>query len=113
MTLQQTGIEEFKAAPGKVMISTQALSKTPEKVLRERRATKGKVLRILRANLKHYKITFDENQEEAFFKIISTQHLTTGAAEDKRDYHTKDPRCVIGEDQFLSSVALPLAAPVG
>jgi ferredoxin len=98
MTLQQTGIEEFKAAAGKVTISKKAASKTPAQVLRERARDTGQGLfNFLRGSLQRFKITFDEGREDAFFKIISTQHLTTAAAEDKRDYHSQDPRCVVGE----------------
>jgi ferredoxin len=98
MTLQHTGIEEFKAASGKVTIDKKTARKTPEQVLRERARDEGQgLLDLLRGHLKRYKITFNENEEDAFFKIIATQHLTTAAAEDKRDFHSKDPRCVVGE----------------
>ncbi|MBI3651975.1 MAG: (2Fe-2S)-binding protein [Acidobacteria bacterium] len=98
MTLQQVGIEEFQAASGEIHISKKVASKTPEQVLRQRAHDPGQgFFGFLHANLKHYKITFNENVEDACFPLISTQHLTTGAATDKRDYHTQDPRCIVGE----------------
>lgn len=98
MTLQHVGIEQFKAASGRLTLNAKAAGKTPEKILRERARDEGQGLfAFLNGNLKRYKITFNENEAEAHFKIIATQHLTTGAAEDKRDYHSKDPRCVTGE----------------
>jgi ferredoxin len=98
MTLQHVGIENFKAASGQVNLSKKALSKTPEQVLRQRARDEGQGLfGFLRGGKKQYKITFNENDDEANFKIIATQHLTTAAAEDKRDYYSKDPRCVTGE----------------
>jgi ferredoxin len=98
MTLQHVGIGPFKAAAGNLSLDKKALARTPERVLRDRARDEGQGLfAFLNGNLKRYKITFNENEEEAHFKIIATQHLTTGAAEDKRDYHARDPRCVTGE----------------
>lgn len=98
MTLQHTGIGQFKTATGNVTLDKKAAGKTPEKILRDRARDEGQGLfSFFNGNLKRYKITFNENEPEAFFKIISTQHLTTGAAEDKRDYHSQDSRCVTGE----------------
>ncbi len=98
MTLQHVGSETFKAASGKVSLDKKVASKTPEQVLRDRARDEGQgVFGFLRGEKKQYKVTFNENEDEAAFKIISTQHLTTAAAEDKRDFHSKDPRCVTGE----------------
>ena len=46
---------------------------------------------------KIFTITFSENDPGARFKLINTQHLTTAAANDKRDYYSREPRCVVGE----------------
>jgi ferredoxin len=98
MTLQHVRINDFKAATGNITLDKKAMGKTPEKVLRDRARDEGQSwFAFLNGNLKRYKITFNENEPETHFKIIATQHLTTGAAEDKRDYHSKDPRCVTGE----------------
>jgi ferredoxin len=98
MTLQHVGIEPFQAAAGNLRLDKKTAAKTPEKILRDRARDEGQGLfAFLNGNLKRYKITFNENEAEAHFKIIATQHLTTGAAEDKRDYHSKDLRCVTGE----------------
>jgi ferredoxin len=98
ITLQQVGIEAFKAATGKISLDKKVASKTPEQILRDRARDEGQgVFGFLRGERKQYKVTFNENEAEANFKIISTQHLTTAAAEDKRDFHSQDPRCVTGE----------------
>jgi ferredoxin len=98
MTLQHVGIEQFRAAAGQLRLDKKAAARTPEKILRDRARDEGQSLfAFLYGNLKRHKITFNENEAEGFFKIIATQHLTTGAAEDKRDYHSKDLRCVTGE----------------
>ncbi len=98
MTLQQVGIAQFKAAPGTLHISKKAARKTPEQVLDYRAKDEGQgLLGFLRGIKKVFPVTFNENEEDASFKIINTQHLTTAAAEDKRDYYGKDSRCVTGE----------------
>jgi ferredoxin len=98
MTLQHVGIETFKAASGRVSLDKKVSGKTPEQVLRDRARDAGQgMFGFLRGEKKQYQVTFNENEEGANFKIISTQHLTTAAAQDKRDFHSKDPRCVTGE----------------
>lgn len=94
MTLQQVGAQAFKASPGTVHNST---GKSPQQILSERARDDGQgLLSIFRPD-KVFTITFDETDSSAKFKLINTQHLTTAAANDKRDYHTREPRCVIGE----------------
>ena len=41
-------------------------------------------------------VTFDERDPSAKFPIIHSQHLTTAAALDDRDYRGRDPRCAEG-----------------
>ena len=94
MTLQQAGAQAFKAARGTIGKSS---AKSPEQILSERaRDDSQGLLRIFRPD-KVFTITFDETDPSAKFKLINTQHLTTAAANDKRDYHSREPRCVIGE----------------
>ena len=95
MTLQQVGAEPLKSAPGAVF---SAMHKSPEQILRDRsRDDKQPWLRSLFNPDKIFSITFDEREPAAKFKLINTQHLTTAAANDKRDYRSRDPRCVSGE----------------
>ena len=95
MTLQQVGAAAFKASPGKVR---KLPSKTPEQILKMRERDNGQgLLGFLKGADKVYTVTFDENDQNAKFKLINTQHITTAAANDKRDYHSRDPRCVVGE----------------
>jgi ferredoxin len=71
--------------------------KTPEQILNERaRDDKQGLLSFLKP-YKIFTVTFDENDPEARFKLISTQHITTAAAQDKREYHSREPRCIVGE----------------
>jgi ferredoxin len=97
MTLQQVGLEAFKAAPG--VTGTRRLSKkSPIEILKRRQRDDSQGLfGFLRGPEKIFTVTFNENDPEARFRLISTQHLTTAAAADKRDYYSRDPRCTRGE----------------
>ena len=95
MTLQQVGAARFKAAPGTIR---KLPSKFPEQILKMRAKDDGQgILGFLKGEDKVYTVTFDESDANAKFKLINSQHLTTAAAHDKRDYHSRDPRCVVGE----------------
>ena len=95
MTLQQVGAAAFKASPGTIR---KLPSRTPEQILKMREKDDGQgLLGFLKGADKVYTVTFDENDRDAKFKLINSQHITTAAANDKRDYHSRDPRCVVGE----------------
>jgi ferredoxin len=94
MTLQQCGAVVFKSSPGTI---GKCSSKSPEEILGERaRDDKQGLFSFIRPD-KIFTITFNENDPQASFKLINTQHLTTAASNDKRDYHSRDPRCVARE----------------
>jgi len=95
MTLQQTGAAQFKASPG---AARKFPSKTPDQILKQRQRDNSQgVLGFLKGANKTYDVTFDENDSNAKFKLINSQHITTAAANDKRDYNSRDARCVVGE----------------
>src|SRR5262249_53711584 len=95
MTLQQTGFEAFKAAAGK---SERVSHKSPAHLLKKRQRDRSQgPLGFLRGAVKRYWVVFDERDREGRFELISTQHLTTAAALDKRDWHARDSRCITGE----------------
>lgn len=94
MTLQQVGVAALKAAPGKV---GRVTDQTPEEIVRQRKRDDSQgLLSFLRPD-KMFTITFDERDPAARFKLINTQHLTTAAANDKREHHLGEPRCIPGE----------------
>jgi len=94
MTLQQVGAADFKSSPGTIL---KSFTKSPAQILSERARDDSQGLLSLFRPDKIFTITFDETDSSAKFKLINTQHLTTAAANDKRDYHSREPRCVIGE----------------
>lgn len=94
MTLQQVGVTAFKTSTA---VPKKPSSKTPEQIVNERaRDDKQGLLGFLKPD-KIFTITFDETDPDARFKLINTQHLTTAAARDKRDYHSREPRCIVDE----------------
>ncbi len=94
MTLQQTGTAAFKESTGEPVKKSK---KTPEAILRERAMDDRQGLFSFLKPDKIFTVTFNENDSAARFKLINTQHITTAAANDKRDHHSRDRRCVVGE----------------
>lgn len=94
MTLQQVGVAAFKTSTA---VPKKPAAKTPNQIIDQRaRDDKQGVFGFLKPD-KIFTVTFDENDPDARFKLINTQHLTTAAAQDKREYHTRDSRCIVGE----------------
>ncbi len=62
---------------------------------RSRRGSQG-VWGFLRGGRREWPVTFDERRPDGAFRLIDTQHLTTAAGGDTRDYRTHDPRCTEG-----------------
>jgi ferredoxin len=96
MTLQQIGVETFtrKATEARVRISRAAIARTPEQVLKARARDKGQGwFGFLRGVRREHAVTFDEQDAAARFVAIESQHITTAAANDRRDYRARDARC--------------------
>ena len=98
MTLQQVGLEAFKASPGTVVINDRAARKSPEQVLKERaRDDSQGLLGFLKTIDKEWTVTFDENDPRARYKMKNATDLAYGAAEDRsRDWRAVDPRRIEG-----------------
>lgn len=94
MTLQQVGVAASKAAPGNI---GKVTGQTPEEIVRQRKRDDSQGLFSFLRPDKMFTITFDERDPAARFKLINTQHLTTAAANDKREHHLREPRCIPGE----------------
>jgi ferredoxin len=94
MTLQQVGAGAFRSSSGEI---AKHSNKSPEEIVKERnRDDRQGLLGLVRPD-KIFTITFNEADPGAKFKLINTQHVTTAAANDKRDYHLREPRCIVGE----------------
>jgi ferredoxin len=94
MSLQQVGAELFRSSRSTLRNPSR---KSPEQILKARARDDRQGLFAFINPDKIFTIGFNENDSGARFTIINTQHLTTAAANDKRDFHSRDPRCVVGE----------------
>lgn len=94
MTIQQAGVEVFKAAPGTIGIDSKHAKKSPDQILRERAKDDSQgLLGFLRTINKQWTVTFDENDDGARYKLREGQDLAWGAADDRsRDWRAIDPR---------------------
>jgi ferredoxin len=98
MTLRQAGIAAFAAAPGRIHVSETARVASPHQVMQRRAKDDWQgPFGFLRGISKRWTITFDENDPEARFPIINGREIAGGAQDDKREYRSKDPRCIPNE----------------
>jgi len=98
MTVQQVGLEEFTAAPGKVALDRKNAKKSPGQILRERaRDDSQGLFGFLKTVNKQWTVIWDESDVRAKFKLREGQDLAWGAAEDRtRDWREIDPRRIEG-----------------
>jgi ferredoxin len=93
MTLRQTGLAAFAAAPEETTLDRVQLKRTPAEILRERARDDGQGLfGFLKTENKTWTVTFDENSRDAKFKVIHSEEIASGAARDMRDWTKVDPR---------------------
>jgi ferredoxin len=98
MTLQQAGLDAFKAAPGTVLIDDKHAKKSPEQILKDRAKDDSQGLfGFLRTVNKKWTVTYDENDDAAKYKMNNIQDLAWGAADDRtRNWREIDPRRIEG-----------------
>jgi ferredoxin len=94
MTLEQVGLEAFAASPGTVKIDNKHARKSPEQILRERARDDGQgMFGFLKTIDKEWTVTFDENDDNAKYKMKNATDLAYGAQDDRsRDWRAIDPR---------------------
>lgn len=87
MTLQQVGLDAFRAGSGPIQQPTGVFAKTPDQIVAARKKNDRQGLAgIFRGIRAQYTVTFDERRPDARFTLITQQHLTTASAADTRDY---------------------------
>jgi ferredoxin len=98
MTVQQAGLAAFKASSGALQIDKMYIGRSPEQVLRQRAKDDSQGLfGFLRTVNKRWTVTFDENDNNAKFRLNNEQDLAWGAADDRsRDWRSIDPRRIEG-----------------
>ncbi|MCC7031843.1 MAG: hypothetical protein IT179_03310 [Acidobacteria bacterium] len=97
-TLQQVGLPAIDpsrdGAVGGRIVGQEA---SPDEIVarRCRRGSQG-VWGFFRGRRREWPVTFDERRPDGSFRLIETQHLTTAAGCDMRDYRSQDARCTEG-----------------
>jgi ferredoxin len=94
MTLRQAGPAALAAEPPTIHLSDRARAMSPHQVLNARARDDWQgVFGFARGLRKQWTVTFDEADPSARFRLIDGQEIATAAQTDKRDYHSRDPRC--------------------
>jgi ferredoxin len=98
MTLQQVGMEAFRASKGEVKMGKRAARLSPEQVLKERaRDDSQGLFGFLKTIDKEWTVTYDESDERGHYKMKNATDLAYGAALDQsRDWRAIDPRRMEG-----------------
>ncbi|MEO7673128.1 MAG: hypothetical protein ABIU09_03500 [Pyrinomonadaceae bacterium] len=94
MTLNQVGIEAFKAAAGDVEKPKGLLAKSPDQIVKARAEDDSQgVFGFLKTVNKKYSITYDENSNGRF-PITNEQEIAGASALDRsQNWQEKDSRC--------------------
>jgi ferredoxin len=96
-TLEQVGAEVFSqpAASGRY---GKNWNKSADQVVAHRAKDDGQgLLGFLKTVDKEFSVNFREYEPDCIFKLVYAQDVTTAAAQDKRDHHARDGRCMAGE----------------
>lgn len=95
MTLVQSGLEAFAAAPGKVVVPSGRLSKSPEAIVAERGKDDAQGLfGFLRSVDKKYTVTWDETRADGTYRLTKDEDLATASGNDQsQDWKARDERC--------------------
>ncbi|MCC7123515.1 MAG: (2Fe-2S)-binding protein [Acidobacteria bacterium] len=94
-TLQQVGLSDAPARPAPESLIGAPLT-DPARIVAQRGTVSSGWLDRFRSGPRQWTITFDERRADGLFPLIDTQHLTTAAALDTRDYRASDARCSEG-----------------
>jgi ferredoxin len=96
-TLQQVGPHALAASLGETVGPGAWEGRSADEVLatRNRQDSQG-VFGFLRGDRKQWTVVFDERYPAAQFPLIHSQHITTAAAMDARNYRARDVRCTQG-----------------
>jgi ferredoxin len=95
-TLQQAGLPDAVPSapvPERLVGGSEA---RPDRLVAARQRSSRGLLGFLKGRRRHWTVTFDERPPARSFPLIDSQHLTTAAALDTRDYRREDPRCSEG-----------------
>lgn len=95
-TLQQAGLPAVATGVESGRPAIGGAAADPDRIVAGRTRRSSGWLGFLRRGRQKSLITFDERPPVRSFPLIPSQHVTTAAALDARDYRAEDPRCSEG-----------------
>jgi ferredoxin len=95
MTLNQVGIEAFKAAPGEVAEPTGVMKKSPDAIVTERAKDVSQgLLGFLRTVDKKFRVNFTSMVSAGKFPIMIDEEIASASQKDREeDWQARDERC--------------------
>jgi ferredoxin len=95
MTLDQVGLEAFKAASGETVKPSGMMSKSPEAIVAERAKDDSQgLLGFLKTVDKKFSVVYMDSDLDGRFGIINEEEIASASARDQsRDWRAHDERC--------------------
>ena len=95
MTLNQVGLEKFKAASGDVEKPTRLMAKSPDAIVAERNKDDSQGLfGFLRTVDKKYSVSWIDKEGSGRFQIINDEEIASASARDQsQNWRERDERC--------------------
>src|SRR5215204_1287905 len=95
MTLNQVGLEAFKAAQGETEKPKGLMAKSPDQIVETRAKDDSQgIFGFLKTVDKKFTVAWDESKSNARFPLINDEELATAAAKDQsQDWKAQDERC--------------------
>src|SRR5204863_4151508 len=94
-TLNQVGIEAFKAAPGDVEKPTGIMSKSPEAVIAQRQRDDSQgILGFLKTIDKKFSVSFAGINSAGKFPVLNAEEIASASQKDRSEpWQEQDERC--------------------
>ena len=94
MTLNQVGLEAFKAAPGEVKKPAGIMTKSPDAIVRDRAKDDSQgILGFLRTVDKQFSVNFTGPHYSGKFRIMAEEEIASASQKDRsRDWRAEDER---------------------
>ena len=95
MTLNQVGLEKFKAAAGEVEKPSGVMAKSPDAIVATRKRDDSQGLfGFLRTVDKRYSVNWTDSKGSGKFQIISDEEIASASARDQsQNWRSRDERC--------------------
>jgi ferredoxin len=95
MTLNQVGLEDFKAASGEVEKPVGLMARSPDAIVDDRKRDDSQgLLGFLRTVDKKFSIAYTDKTDSGKFQIINDEEIASASGRDRsKDWRARDQRC--------------------